>query len=385
MSIRINSNSAALNTQHAIGRNSAAVRRQLDRLSSGLRVGRAADDPSGLSISEGMRGELAGLHSSVQNAEQASNLLQVAEGSLQEVNNMLVRLRELAIQSGSSTVTDANRDSLSAEFSQLVGEIDRIAQTTTYNKASLLTGFGNRVASDSSALAASGTTGVEDVSLTPAEAGTYRFVDEGGDEWLALGNGATTQNLDLSVPLDGGMVATGTTLVANFDRLGIEVTLSGNGALGASGAYTDGVLDGFEIRVEAGTGGVFHVGPDAAYVNRLEVGITDLRASGPTLNLGDLSIDTLSGARAALSTLDAATVRVASERGKLGATQNRLAFAVAYSENGIESIQASDASIRDADMAQEVTELTRSSILVAAGSATLVHANLNAMRLLSWL
>jgi len=75
MSIRINSNSAALNTQHAIGRNSAAVRRQLERLSSGLRVGRAADDPSGLSISEGMRGELAGLHSSVQNAEQASNLL----------------------------------------------------------------------------------------------------------------------------------------------------------------------------------------------------------------------------------------------------------------------------------------------------------------------
>jgi len=145
MALRINNSISAINAQRSINRNVTRLNRQLERLSSGLRVNRASDDASGLVVSEGMRSEIAGLGQNVRNAQQGVDLLQVAEGSLQEVNNIMVRMRELAIQSSSSTINDSNREALSAEFIQLTAEIDRISQTTTYNKSNLLSGFGNLV------------------------------------------------------------------------------------------------------------------------------------------------------------------------------------------------------------------------------------------------
>ena len=143
MALRVNNNLKAINAQRMIKRNTGTMSRQLERLSSGMRVNRAADDAAGLSISESMRGEISGLNQNVRNAEHATNLLQVAEGSLQEVSGILIRMRELAVQSASSTINDANRESMLAEFTQLRTEIDRIAEATTYNDQSLLVGFGN--------------------------------------------------------------------------------------------------------------------------------------------------------------------------------------------------------------------------------------------------
>jgi flagellin len=381
----VNNNIAAINSQRAIGRNSGIIKKQLERLSSGLRVNRAQDDASGLVISEGMRGELSGWNQNIRNAEQGANLLQVAEGSLQEVNNILVRMRELAVQSSSSTVSDTNRESVAAEFNQLMSEIDRIAQATAYNNSTLLTGFGNQVSTGSTALTASATTGVANITLAAAESGTYSFVDSTSDGSLTLGNGAATQTLNMGTLLDGTVVATGSSVVANFDRLGIQVTLAGANALGASGDYVDGDLSGRNLIVESGTGGVFQVGPRDSYVNRIEVGIADLRATGNELNLDTLAIDTISGARQSLATLDRAVNTVSNERGKLGAVQNRLSFAIAYSENEVESISASEASIRDADIALEVTEFSRAQILLQSSNAMLSQANVTAFSALSLL
>ncbi|MBT4503613.1 MAG: hypothetical protein HOC74_38130 [Gemmatimonadetes bacterium] len=385
MPLRVNNNIAAINSQRAIGRNSGIIKKQLERLSSGLRVNRAQDDASGLVISEGMRGELSGWNQNIRNAEQGANLLQVAEGSLQEVNNILVRMRELAVQSSSSTVSDTNRESVAAEFNQLMSEIDRIAQATAYNNSTLLTGFGNQVSTGSTALTASATTGVANITLAAAESGTYSFVDSTSDGSLTLGNGAATQTLNMGTLLDGTVVATGSSVVANFDRLGIQVTLAGANALGASGDYVDGDLSGRNLIVESGTGGVFQVGPRDSYVNRIEVGIADLRATGNELNLDTLAIDTISGARQSLATLDRAVNTVSNERGKLGAVQNRLSFAIAYSENEVESISASEASIRDADIALEVTEFSRAQILLQSSNAMLSQANVTAFSALSLL
>ena len=149
MALRVNNNLKAINAQRMIKRNTGTMSRQLERLSSGMRVNRAADDAAGLSISESMRGEISGLNQNVRNAEHATNLLQVAEGSLQEVSGILIRMRELAVQSASSTMNDANRESMLAEFTQLRTEIDRIAEATTYNDQSLLVGFGNSASADS--------------------------------------------------------------------------------------------------------------------------------------------------------------------------------------------------------------------------------------------
>ena len=386
MPLRINNNISSITARHGINHNFARVNRQLERLSSGLRVNRAKDDAAGLVVSEGMRGELSGLNQNVRNAEQATNLLQVAEGSLQEVNNILVRMRELAIQSSSSTINDKNREAVAAEFNQLVSEIDRVAQATTYNKQSLLTGFGNSVSTTvSTAITTSNTTGVVGVGLSAAQTGTFTFVDSAADNELTLGNGAVTQTLSIGTLLDGTSVAAGTSVIANFDRLGIQVTLAGANAAGATGDYVDGDLGGQTLVVEGGTGGVFQVGPTESFVNRIEVSLGDLRASGTQLNLGGVSVSSIGSARQAIGNIDQAITNVANERGKMGAVQNRLDFTIAYTENEIESIQASEASIRDADIAAEVTEFSRGQILLQSSNAMLVQANVGSVSALSLL
>lgn len=385
MPLRVNNNIAAINSKRQLNANNRMLSNKLERLASGLRVNRAADDAAGLSIREGMRAEISGLKVNVSNAEQATNLLQVAEGSLNEVNAILVRMRELAVQSSSSTVNDQNRESIQAEFSQLTQEIDRIAQATSYNNQTLLTGFGNTVNEGSStAVSTSNTTGVTDVRISGAEAGEYEFVAADDGE-VTLGNGSVTQTIRLATQLDGDDVATGTQIVANFDRLGVQVTLAGAGVDGATGSYSDGDLEGTTIQIDSGTGGSFQVGPTDSAFNRIEVNVGDMTATGSKLNLDDISVATLSSSRESITSIDLAINEVAAERGKLGAFQNRLSFTIAYTENEIENVQASEASISDADVAAEVTEFTRAQILSQASTAMLAQANVipqNALALL---
>jgi len=211
MAIRVNNNIIALNTQRSISRAVGGAKRQLERLSSGLRVNRAMDDASGLVVSEGLRSEAAKLNQNVRNAQQGSDMLQVAEGSLQTVNNIMVRMRELAIQSSTSTINDANRESIAAEFGQLVSEIDRIVSATAYNNRNLLAGFGNVVSTTAStALTDSATTGVTRVGVSAVSPGTFTFSDSAGDGSLTLGNGLVTQTLNTGTALDGSVVASGT-------------------------------------------------------------------------------------------------------------------------------------------------------------------------------
>ena len=326
MALRVNNNIAAINAQRSISRNVNGVKLELERLSSGLRVNRASDDASGLVVSEGLRSSVAKLNQNVRNAQQGNDLLQVAEGSLQEVNNILVRMKELANASATTTINNDNRESVAAEFGQLVSEIDRIASATAYNGTSLLAGYGSQVAGSSTAIAASATTGLTRVGLSAVAAGTFTFIDSATDGEITLGNGAITQTLDLGTLLDGATVATGTSIVANFDRLGIQISLAGPNNPNAPGSYEDGDLDGTNLVVTDSTGGVFQVGPTDSYANRLEVGIPDLRASGPILNLQSLSVSSLDGARQAMAGIDEAITTVSAARGDLGAVQNRLAF-----------------------------------------------------------
>jgi len=387
MPLRVNNNIAAINSKRQLNANNRMLGQKLERLASGLRINRAADDAAGLSIREGMRAEISGLKVNVSNAEQATNLIQVAEGSLNEVNAILVRMRELAVQSSSSTVTDQNRESIQAEFSQLTQEIDRIAQATSYNSQTLLTGFGNTVNDGSStAVSTSNATGVTDVRISGAESGTYTFVDDdASDGEVTLGNGTATQTIRLATQLDGSDVATGSQVVANFDRLGVQVTLAGASVDGATGTYSDGDLDGTTIRVDSGTGGSFQVGPTDSAFNRIEVNVGDMTATGSKLNLSSAGVASISDARSSITTIDLAITEVAAERGNLGAFQNRLSFTIAYTENEIENIQASEASISDADVAAEVTQFTRAQILSQASTAMLAQANVipqNALALL---
>ena len=388
MPLRVNSNISAINARRHLSENNRTLGVKLERLASGLRLNRASDDAAGLAVREGFRAEISGLKVNVSNAEQATNLIQVAEGSLNEVSAILVRMRELSVQSSSSTFNDENREAIQAEFSQLTTEIDRIAYSTVYNEQSVLTGFGNVVKDTSAALTASNDSGVTGIKISGASTGTYTFVDAGGadaDGEVTLGNGTTTQTIRLATMLDGSDVATGTQVVANFDRLGVQVTLAGADVSTATGSYTDGDLNEQTIIVEAGQGGSFQVGPTDAAFNRLEIGIADMKATGNTLNLEPASVATITSARTAITSIDEAITAVAQQRGELGAFQNRLAFTISYTENEIENIQASEATISDADIAQEVTDFSRAQILSQAATAMLAQANVlpqNALALL---
>ena len=386
MPLRINHNIAAINTRRHLNGNFRDLAIRMERLSSGLRINRAADDAAGLSVREGMRAELSGLKQNVLNAEQGSNLLQVAEGSLNEVNSMLIRMRELAVQSASSTINDLNREGLQAEFTQIVQEIDRVTQSTTYNNQVVLTGFGKEIQELSSVITASNVTGVLDIKISGATTGTYTLLDTGDDAEITLGNGVVSQTIDIGQILDTGFnVATGTTVVANFDRLGVQVTLAGDGVRNATGSYVDGDLEGQTLIVTGGTGGSFQVGPNDGINDRIEVTIDDMRASGPRLNLNTTSVASQDSARATMSQIDQAIDKVSRQRGDLGAWMNRLAFTISYTENSIENIQNSEATISDADIADEVSRFTRTQVLSQAATAMLAQSNVVPMMALSLL
>ena len=368
MPLRVNNNITAMSARRALSANSRTLSTRIERLATGLRINRSADDAAGLAVSEGLRAEIGGLTQAMRNAEQATNLTQVAEGALNEVSAMLIRMRELAAQSASSTINDNNRVGLTAEYNQLISEIDRLANVTSYNDTVLLVGFGNTVSATLSTALSNAAVGVTSASISGAQSGTYTFIDSGStDSQVTLGNGTVTQTINIATALDGNQVATGTTAIANFDRLGIILNLNDN--------YTDGDLDATSLVVIAGTGGTFQVGPDSGVFNQIQFNIGDMRASGPELNLNSISIGTLENARNALSGLDVAIDRIARERGNIGALQNRMSFTIASTQNAIQNIQASESSIRDADVAEEVSEFTRAQILTQAATAVLVQAN----------
>lgn len=376
LTINVNNNVAAINVRRHLNMNSKDLGTRLERLSSGMRINKGSDDAAGLSISEGFRAQVSGLAVGVRNAEMGSNLLQVAEGSLNEVSSMLIRIRELAMESATSTLTNGNRESIEAEMIQLRQEIDRVANSTAYNGQTLLKGFGVEVdESLSTALATSATTGVLRVTVSGGSAGTYTFVDDAADGELTLGNGAVTQTLSSSLFLDGNEVATGTTAIANFDRLGIQVTLAGHGAASAVGSYVDGELEGTNIIIAGGTGGSFQVGAENKLEDRIEVGISDMSAGGAALGLNKISLASQQSARESLETISAAILEVARQRGALGSVMNRLQHTINFTEGAIEGNTNSESTIRDADMAQEVSEFTRTQILTQAAAAMLAQAN----------
>ncbi|MBK8201965.1 MAG: flagellin FliC [Bdellovibrionales bacterium] len=143
MGLRINTNTASLNAQRNLMGTKLALDKSLERLSSGYRINRAGDDAAGLAISENLRAQTRGLKQASRNAQDGISLVQVAEGGLNEVSSILIRLRELAVQAASDTIGPVERQFLNVEYDQLVSEVDRIADGTEFNGTQLLSGTGS--------------------------------------------------------------------------------------------------------------------------------------------------------------------------------------------------------------------------------------------------
>lgn len=276
MSLRINTNVAALNAHRNLGITDGNLSKVIERLSSGYRINHAKDDVAGLSIANKFRLEVRGLRMAQQNVSQGTSMLQVAEGGASQVEGIVERLKELATSAASSNTDTSGRGRLNAEFAELLKEINRIAVDTKYNTQSLIDGTGS----------------------------TFTFQ-------IGSGNTAAQDVVTLSM--------------ASVD---VDTT-----ALG--------------------------------------------------INTSD--INSAANASTALASVDAALTSVNIAMGTVGAAQSRLEFAGANLSVSIENLAASESTIRDADMAFEMINFTKSQILLQAGTAMLAQANMMPQNMLQLL
>jgi flagellin len=276
MAVRIFNNIPSLTAQRILGVNNNRLAQSVERISSGIRINKAADDAAGLAVSEGLRSDIRALRQAVRNASDGISLLSVTEGALNEQGGMLIRLRELASQAATGTVGSTERQTIQLEFSALRAELDRITATTEFNGLKLINGN--------------------------------------------LGSSVSDVNSHILI------------------QIGINNSMESRLDLNK------------ELNLEA--------------------------ISSTNLEIHTLSVTGAAQALTALDVINDAISSVTASRGKVGAVQNRLTRSIANLSVSVENLTAAESSIRDADIAEEVAELTRNQILVQTATAMVGQANL---------
>ena len=381
---RINTNTASLNTYRSYGSAQAGLEKNIERLSSGLRINKAADDAAGLAISNRMGNQVRGMQQANRNVQQGNNMLQTAEGAMEEISNILGRMRELSVQSASDGVNTDDRASIDLEFQQLKSEITRIAEATEYNNTKVLNGnlYGNVVDAASGDLDEVTNVGADGIKINQNKntaAGTYTisFIDgtdgttpltsgnlEAGDV-VRLSNGSDSYDYELQAgDIDSDAIKAGSKL--SFGHSGIEVTTK-TGTL----AVTD--LKDKTIEVNTGDGATLQVGADNSSDQR--IGFSLKGQTSTHLNLEDDDLTSLANAQTAIDALDDAIQQINDERATIGSKQNRLEFTSSNLMNSIQNNSASMSTIRDADFASEAADMARNQILVQSGTSMLAQAN----------
>jgi flagellin len=376
MGFRIQNNIAAMNAQNSLGVSQTAMEKSLARLSSGYRINSAKDDAAGLAVSQQFRANIASYKVASRNVTEANAMLQVAEGGMSTIADVLTRLKELATQSASANTSNTDRIKINKEGNDLLAEIDRTANSTKYGTTSLINGtFGvgdtNAAANLADGLqSASGMlNGVTYTIASAANGGTAANADISISATI---NGQTTAQLLSNVVLP----TAGTTKELSFDGLGLKLNL--NSSVGVA------TLNANTIVGDASTSASFQVGTtNTANIDRIAVGTGNATVAG--LSLAVDRLDDAAEAQTFMVTIDAAISTLSTARGNIGAGQNRLSYAAATLSTTIENTTAAESVIRDVDMAQEMTSFTKNQILVQAGTAMLAQANSAPQQILSLL
>ncbi|MDQ0192182.1 flagellin N-terminal helical domain-containing protein [Paenibacillus wynnii] len=402
--MRINHNIGALNTHRQLSANTAAQSKSIEKLSSGLRINRAGDDAAGLAISEKMRGQIRGLDQASRNSQDGISMIQTAEGALNETHSILQRMRELAVQSSNDTNTAQDRANIQDETNQLGEEIQRIAEQTEFNNKKLLNGEMGSAVSTATTQVLTG-----DLENTMADATTLDgLLDSAGNNlqiadgdvitmsWSINGTQHTSSFTVADITSDAlsditdtmvteGSVASVATAAGNMvvtaDAAGTAAQINGlsfevKSSAGVRKEAASNVLSNFtttteaeDVRAEGSAD--FQIGSNQG--QSLNLAINDMRAD--TLGVRNLQVGTKSQAGTAISVLDEAIQTVSAERSKLGATQNRLEHTINNLNTSSENLTAAESRVRDVDMAKEMMEQTKNSILAQAAQAMLAQAN----------
>ena len=360
----INTNMAANIAANSMTRNERSMSQTMERLSTGIRINSAKDDAAGLAISSKMTSQINGLNQAVRNANDAISMLQVGEGAMKGITDMLQRMRELAVQAISDSNTSSDRSALNSEYKQLSAEISRIGGNTQWNGQNLLDGQ----------IGTSGSVNFQ-VGANASQTVATSFASMGSNE-----GGATSADAIVSTK----QVST--------------ITLSGTLREGDVVSYTiDGKAASFEISIasaafDAVDNKVDVAGDTAGTVALTFVNSSSVKLTGATANktfvLGNLQvsrgvagdvaksdISTSASANTALGVISTAVNAVDSARASNGASMSRLEYASDNLQNVAQNSAAARSRIMDADYAAETTELARTQIIQQAGTAMLAHAN----------
>ena len=386
----INTNVASLNAQRNLNGSQSAMNVALQRLSSGLRINSAKDDAAGLAVTQRMSAQIRSLNQAVRNANDGISMLQTAEGAVGELQNMLQRMKELATQAANGTIGDTERGFAATEVGQLQSEMQAIAERTTFNGQSLLTGSLSTSIDPTtelnagSVLVAGTNSSVSSIDLASAQSGrTYTYTAGAGAADLTLTDG--TSGVSQTITL--AAIGADSTATVNFDTLGVKITVSsvgGETAANLRGGFVAAAND--TIVTAAGSGSLtLQVGSGTAAADQIALSFADARVN----NSGNASVVTLRNAinaftggtatqaeaQTLMSAVDGALDFFSTQRATMGAVQNRLETTVANGQATAENLAASRSRIQDADYASETAALTRSQILQQAGVAMLAQAN----------
>ena len=378
-------NLTAMNSNRMLGLTQATQSKSTEKLSSGYKINRAADDAAGLSISEKMRKQIRGLTQASANAQDGISAVQTAEGALTEVHDMLQRMNELAVKAANGTMSEDDRSYVQNEIDQLVTEIDRVSITTKFNETYLLDGeagvdstyktatanftsstklnstlnadtevtLGSAFDSVAGDLKAEGTATIA-MTAGSVTIGSYSFVAAADED---VENGAIANKDDFLTAVKNEIMA------SNKDVKNVSLDADGNLK-----------VDLFADTKEAANISL-QVGADTTRDNKIEASISQLSARG--LGINGLRVDGTDGtnADAAVNTIADAIQKVSTQRSALGAVQNRLEHTINNLDNVVENTTAAESQIRDTDMATEMVKYSNNNILAQAGQAMLAQAN----------
>ena len=390
----INTNIGALNARHYSAKAELFVNKALERLSSGRRINSASDDAAGLAVASKMTSQVLGMKMAIRNTQDGISLVQTAEGSMNEINSMLLRMRELAVQMHNSVYTSKDRDNAQMEVNALLQQIDQIAETSKFNGVNLLDGTYNEEIRAGNTNAEVINVAINSVTTTSmAKIGmfaTEKAIDGGND---SATNQQVTAAESTEVSVDTSLFSAAFKDVFKNDGLG-EFSLTTTGSTGGDNNLFDidpktgkitskAKLDASAATDTNGNGstagnGVYDIqvtytprNGAAAHVEVVHLAVSAMAEK----NISNVDLTSEANITRSIEMLDKALVQMAANQAKLGALQNRMQYSISSVTQAAMNIEIARGRITDADFAVETTVLAKHQILAQAASAMLAQAN----------
>lgn len=372
--MRINYNVSAMLSNNALANNDSLLAQSLERLSSGLKINHAKDNPAGLAMAKRMNAQLEGLSVANQNASDGVSIIEIADGAMTEISEMLQRMNELAVKAANGTMADTDRQTIQEEIDQLKEEITRVSETTEFNGQKLLNGeFEYKGYTNNLDVKVNGYSDEVSAKVYTINQLVLSKKEENGN-----------YTVDIEDMILGDGFPAGTTASVKDDILTLKADTGFEIRLDISGIDFTGA-DSVTIADTAATPAIPALEIDATGIGamRLQVGANEgqvLAVEIPAISLKNMEIEnvdvsTKEGALDAIDRVDSAVKYVSGIRGRLGAYQNRLESTINSLDITSENMTAAYSRIMDVDMAEEMTQYTTAQVLTQAGTSMLAQAN----------